>query len=81
MTMKFSKKNKEDDFMPTAIIMTPTKKTLKNTRTSLDEIRKKAQERRKYYNRESYDAKEQNEFFKIVESSIYKEIVSGDDEV
>lgn len=79
--MKINKKSKEDDFMPTAIIMTPTKTTLKNTRISLDEIRKKAQERKKHYICETYDAKEENEFFKIVESPIYKKIVSDGNEV
>lgn len=79
--MENNKFNKEDDFMPTAIIMTPTKTTLKNTRKSLDEIRKSAQDRKKYYSCEPYDAKEENEFFKIVESPIYKKIVSDDNEV
>lgn len=78
--MESKKMNKEDDFMPTAIIMTPTEKTtLKNTRTSLDAIRKKAQERKKNYSCETYDAKEENEFFKMVESTIYKKIVSDDE--
>ncbi len=74
------KKNKESDFMPTAIIMTPAKKTLNKTRTSLDEIRSKAKQRRKDYSCETYDAKNENDFFEVVESSIYKEIVSDDDE-
>ena len=77
--MKNKNTYKEDDFMPTAIIMTPTEKTaLKNTRTSLDEIKKRAQERKKNYNCEPYDAKEENEFFKMVESTIYAKIVSDD---
>lgn len=77
--MKRKNTHKEDDFMPAAIIMTPAEKTtLKNTRTSLDEIRKKAQERKKNYNCETYDAKEENEFFKMVEPIIYRKIVSDD---
>lgn len=77
--MKRNNAQKENDFMPTAIIMTPTEKTtLKNTRTSLDEIRNKAQERKKKYYCETYDAKEENEFFKMMESTIYSKIVSDD---
>lgn len=66
--------------MPTAIIMTPTQKTtFTDTRTSLGEIRKKAQERKKHYTDDIYDAKKENEFFKMVESSIYEKIVSDDE--
>lgn len=66
--------------MPTAIIMTPTQKTtFTDTRTSLGEIRKKAQERKKNYTDDIYDAKKENEFFKMVESSIYEKIVSDDE--
>ena len=69
----------KDGFTPKTIIVTPMKKTtLKATRTSLDTIRQRAQDRKKRYNCNAYDAKEENEFFKMMESEIYKKIVRND---